>query len=98
MVRPYEIMLVLDPELDQEEAMEALLQRLQGVVTDGGGEITKMDPWGKRRLAYEVRGNTEGYYVVMNFRSESSVAQELERVVKLTDGVIRHLLVRLDEK
>jgi small subunit ribosomal protein S6 len=97
-VRPYEIMLVLDPELDQEEAMEALLQRLQGVVTDGGGEITKMDPWGKRRLAYEVRGNTEGYYVVMNFRSESSVAQELERVVKLTDGVIRHLLVRLDEK
>ena len=98
MVRPYEIMLVLDPELDQEEAMEALLQRLQGVVTDGGGEITKKDPWGKRRLAYEVRGNTEGYYVVMNFRSESSVAQELERVVKLTDGVIRHLLVRLDEK
>jgi small subunit ribosomal protein S6 len=98
LVRPYEIMLVLDPELDQEEAMEALLQRLQGVVTDGGGEITKMDPWGKRRLAYEVRGNTEGYYVVMNFRSESSVAQELERVVKLTDGVIRHLLVRLDEK
>ncbi|MGI6036372.1 MAG: 30S ribosomal protein S6 [Limnochordia bacterium] len=97
-MRPYEIMLVLDPELDQEEAMEALLQRLQGVVTDGGGEITKMDPWGKRRLAYEVRGNTEGYYVVMNFRSESSVAQELERVVKLTDGVIRHLLVRLDEK
>ncbi|NMB16789.1 MAG: 30S ribosomal protein S6 [Firmicutes bacterium] len=97
-MRPYEIMLVLDPELDQEEAMEALLQRLQGVVTDGGGEITKKDPWGKRRLAYEVRGNTEGYYVVMNFRSESSVAQELERVVKLTDGVIRHLLVRLDEK
>jgi small subunit ribosomal protein S6 len=98
LVRPYEIMLVLDPKLEQEEEREELLQRLQQVVTDGGGEITKVDPWGKRRLAYEIQGNTEGYYVVMHFRSESSAAQELERVVKLTEEIIRHLLVRLDEK
>lgn len=94
-VRPYEIMLVLQPDLE-EEATDALLERLTGVVTSEGGSIENLDRWGKRRLAYEIKGFTEGFYVVMDFQAEPATASELERIVKLTDGVIRHLLIRRD--
>lgn len=95
-MRPYEVMYILDPQLD-EEAIGALVERFEKIVTDGGGEIEKTDRWGKRRLAYEIDDRTEGFYVVMNFRSESAPAKELERVMKISDGVIRHLLVRREE-
>lgn len=95
MVRPYEMMLVLQPGLD-EEATDALLERLTGVVTSEGGTVDNLDRWGKRRLAYELKGFTEGFYVVIDFQAEPATASELERIVKLTDGVIRHLLIRKD--
>ncbi len=95
MVRPYEIMLVLRPDLE-EEAIDALLERLSGVVTGEGGAIDNVDRWGKRRTAYELEGFTEGFYVVIDFQAEPATASELERIVKLSDEIIRHLLVRRD--
>ena len=96
MVRPYEIMLVLKPDLE-EEAVNALLERFSGIVTGEGGTIDNVDRWGKRRTAYELKGFTEGFYVVIDFQAEPATAGELERIVKLSDGVIRHLLVRKEK-
>ncbi|MGE5509467.1 MAG: 30S ribosomal protein S6 [Chitinophagales bacterium] len=95
-MHPYELMLVLNPNLE-EEALDARIGKVQELISGRGGEIVKTEKWGKRKLAYEIAEFTEGFYVVMNFQGESAVATELERVLKITDDVIRHLLVRTDE-
>lgn len=96
-MRPYELMLILDPSVEGDEAVDAQLSRFVNVIQTGGGELEKVDKWGKRRLAYEIDGNTEGYYTVVEFQSGSDAVSELDRVLKITDGVIRHLLVRKEE-
>lgn len=98
MVRPYEIVTIYNPGLENEEAYDAQIEKFASLVTDNGGEVVNIDKWGRRRLAYEIKGLTEGYYVVMTFNAEPAVAAELERVSKITDSVVRHLLVKLDEK
>lgn len=97
-MRPYEIVIIYNPGLESEEAYDAQIERFSSLVTDNGGEVVQVDKWGRRRLAYEIQGLTEGYYVVMRFNAEPAAASELERVLKITDTVARHLLVRLDEK
>ncbi|NLP18364.1 MAG: 30S ribosomal protein S6 [Firmicutes bacterium] len=92
----YEMMFILNPELGEEE-IETVLERLQNIIREGGGEITNLDKWGKRRLAYEVKKFWEGFYVLMNFKSPSAVAAEVERVVKISDNIIRYLLIRDDK-
>jgi small subunit ribosomal protein S6 len=95
-VRNYESMYILKPELE-EEAIIATVSRFEDVVKNGGGEIVKTDRWGKRRLAYELNGITEGHYVLMTFKSPSSVAQELDRVLRIQDDVVRQLVIKKDE-
>ena len=95
-MRPYEVMYVLKPDLE-EEATNSLIDRLHNVITQQGGTIENVDRWGKRRLAYEVLGFREGYYVVTKFKGGPTLAKELDRVMKITDEVIRHMIVREDE-
>lgn len=95
-MRPYEVMYIINPQVD-EEATNALVERFEKIVADGGGEVVKTDRWGKRRLAYEIDDKAEGFYVVMDFKSEPAVAHEIERVMRITDGILRHILVRKDE-
>ncbi|MGE5592325.1 MAG: 30S ribosomal protein S6 [Betaproteobacteria bacterium] len=92
-MRDYEAMFILKPDLE-EEAVNATVTKFQDLVTGGGGTVSNVDRWGKRRLAYEIAGYTEGIYVVMEFSAEAGVARELERVFRITDEVIRHLIVR----
>lgn len=96
MVRPYEAVVVLNPALDAQEgeALNALLARLEKVITDSGGTLRKIDRWGRRRLAYPIQRQTEGYYVLLEFDGQPGAAQELERILRITDGVLRHLVVR----
>lgn len=96
-MRPYEIVTIYNPGLESEEVYDAQIERFKSLVTEQGGEVVEVDKWGRRRLAYEINGLTEGYYVVMRFNAEPAIASELERVMKITDTVVRHLLVRLDE-
>jgi len=96
-VRPYELVIIFNPGLEGEEAYDAQIERVKTIITDNGGEVEKADKWGRRRLAYEIKGLTEGYYVVMYFKAPSTAGAEVERVLKITDTVVRHLLVRLDE-
>ena len=92
----YELMVILNPELSEEET-EGTLQRLQDIIREGEGEVSNLDKWGKRRLAYEVKKFREGYYAVLNFKAAPAVAAELERIIKITDNIIRCMLIR-DER
>jgi small subunit ribosomal protein S6 len=94
-MRSYELMLVVRPE--DETVNQALVEKVQSLITDNGGTVDKLDPWGKRRLAYEIDRNKEGYYTVVNFQGEPKVAHELDRVLKITDSVVRFIIVRPGE-
>ena len=85
----YEAMYILNPALS-EEAIAALVAKFKGVV-EANGTVTEVDEWGKRRLAYPINDLAEGYYVLMNFESKPEFPAELERVMKITDGVMRCL-------
>lgn len=91
-MRKYEVIYILRPELDQE-AVQALVEKFQAIIT-AGGEVEKLDVWGKRRLAYEIEKLREGHYVLVNFNASSETIAELDRVLKITDEVIRYLIVR----
>jgi len=89
-------MYIIRPDLE-EEAIAAEVDRFAAVVTNNGGSEPTVEKWGKRRLAYEIDHFREGYYVVMNFQSEPHVSQELERMMRISDSVIRYLTVRKDD-
>jgi small subunit ribosomal protein S6 len=97
MVRPYEVLYIVHPDLSDEDAT-AIMEKYQKVAEEQGGEIESVNRWEKRRLAYEVKGQKEGVYVLMNFKSEPKAAAELDRLMKIADDVMRHLIVRTDEK
>ncbi|MGE5454942.1 MAG: 30S ribosomal protein S6 [Methylocystaceae bacterium] len=96
-MRSYEIMYILKPDLPQE-AIEAAQEKVIKIITDFGGEMVKVDNWGKRRLAYEINDLTEGFYVLLHFAGTTEAVNELERVLKISEDFIRHLIVRQDEK
>ncbi|TKJ16499.1 30S ribosomal protein S6 [Candidatus Woesearchaeota archaeon B3_Woes] len=90
-MRSYEVMLAINPQLEDEE-LDSLLTKFKKLITDAKGEITKTNKWGKRKLAYEIKDFTEANYVVLNFNVDEKIILELERVVKLEERVIRYLL------
>ena len=96
-MREYECMLILPAEAD-EALVGTAVDRIGKVVTPGGGEIGQLDRWGRRRFAYEIADQHEGYYVVVKFSAEPSVQVELDRVLKLADEVIRHKVMIQPEK
>jgi len=95
-MRPYEIMIILDPELE-EKALPKHLERYLKVITKDGGTVDNQDFWGKRRLAYEILKKSEGYYVVINFTSEPDAAKEMDRLLNLSESVLRTKLLRAIE-
>lgn len=95
-MRKYEILYIIRPDLD-EEATTALIDRLGGLVATNGGANLSINKWGKRRLAYEIEDYKDGQYVLMEFEGEGHVSQEIERVMKISDDVIRFLTVRKDD-
>jgi small subunit ribosomal protein S6 len=92
----YELMFIVKPELDEEQ-VTAATDRVHQLVVANGGNVTKTAAWGKRRLAYQVGPFKEGYYVVSNFTVDADKIAELERVLKISDTVFRHLLVRREK-
>ena len=95
-MRKYEVVFVLRPDLDEEKTNEAI-EKFKSLVENNGGEIASLDKWGKRRLAYEIDHTREGFYVVSKFKAPSAVASELDRVFKISDVFMRHIIVREDE-
>jgi small subunit ribosomal protein S6 len=80
-----------------EDGVAELHTQIEGIVTDSGGQIQKTDNWGRRRLAYEIGRHKEGTYVLELFTGHAEVVRELDRRLKVSDDVLRHLIVRVDE-
>lgn len=91
-MRDYEIMYIIKPELD-EEAVQAVVDRFNTLIADNGGEVVTADKWGKRKLAYEIRDYREGIYILVNFKGEAGTARELDRVLKITDDILRFMII-----
>lgn len=92
-MRKYEVMYIIRPDVEQE-VIDATAEKFNGIITQGGGEITKHEVLGKKRLAYEIKKFRDGIYVLTQFTADGSVVSELDRVLKITDEVIRHLIVK----
>lgn len=95
-MRNYELVYVLRPNLE-EEAKEAVLEKVKSII-ETAGEVEKVDVWGNKKLAYEIEKLTEGFYVLVSFKSNTEVPKEIDRNLKIMDAAIRHMIVKLDEK
>jgi small subunit ribosomal protein S6 len=92
----YETIFILDNRIE-EATRNSLVEKFKGVILSDG-EIENVDVWGTRKLAYPINDLTEGYYVLVNFKANSDLPQELDRVYRITEGVLRHIIIREDEK
>jgi small subunit ribosomal protein S6 len=92
----YELMVIINPEIDERQ-VPTTLDKFLAVITNDGGSIENVDVWGKRRLAYEIQKKTEGIYAVVNFTSTSDAAQELDRQLKLNEQIMRTKVLRAEE-
>ncbi|MCU9613471.1 30S ribosomal protein S6 [Caldibacillus lycopersici] len=95
-MRKYEVMYIIRPNID-DEAKKAVVERFAKVLTDNGAEITQQKDWGKRRLAYEINDFRDGYYQIINFTSGAEAVEEFDRLAKISEDIIRHLIVKEEE-
>ncbi|MFC4402340.1 30S ribosomal protein S6 [Gracilibacillus xinjiangensis] len=93
----YEIMYIIRPNIE-EEAQTALIERFNGILTDNGAEIEKVEEVGKKRLAYEINDHRDGYYVVINFKGDEAAINEFNRQAKFSDDIIRYMAIREDDQ
>jgi small subunit ribosomal protein S6 len=96
-LRSYELMYILDPSLD-EDSSKALVGKVEDLMTKQGVAIENTEAWGKRRLAYRIKGHWEGNYVLSHLKAVPHAISEMERRLRVTDGVLRFLTVRVDEE
>ncbi|GAB2985313.1 MAG TPA: 30S ribosomal protein S6 [Actinotalea caeni] len=94
-MRQYELMIILDPEVD-ERTVAPSLEKFLSVITTGGGSVENVDIWGRRRLAYEIAKRSEGIYAVVNMTATPELAKELDRQLGLNESVLRTKLIRPD--
>jgi small subunit ribosomal protein S6 len=92
-VNDYEVLLMLDADLPEERHNE-IISRTRDLVEKGGGTWVGHDPWGRRKLAYEIAKKTDGFYHLIQFDADPATLDELTRILKITDGVMRHLATR----
>jgi small subunit ribosomal protein S6 len=93
-MRQYELMIILDPDLE-ERTIQPSLDKFLSVVTKDGGTVDTVDLWGRRRLSYDIKKKSEGIYAVIKMSAESATAQELDRQLGLNESVLRTKLLRL---
>ncbi|CEO90586.1 30S ribosomal protein S6 [Syntrophaceticus schinkii] len=94
-MRSYETLFVLKPDLD-EDATTAAIERLTELIQKNKGTVEQINRWGKKRLAYEIEDYREGYYTLVYFQGEPETAKELDRVMRISDFLLRHTIVRRD--
>jgi len=92
-MRKYEIMYIIRPNIE-DEAKKALVERFNTILTDNGAELTEVKEWGKRRLAYEINDFRDGYYMLVQVQAEAAAVQEFDRLAKISEDIIRHMVIR----
>ena len=88
----YEVMFIVKPA--EEEATNAVIEKVEALIARVGGTVEKVDRWGKRRLAYAVKKFTDGYFVLVNFEAAPAEIKEIDRVMKINDEILKHLIVK----
>lgn len=96
-MKAYELLFFVDPALDPETRL-AVMKRIDNTIAEGNGKVDNVDEWGKRKLAYEINKLTEGDYTLINFHADPTQIAELDRVLRITDAVVRHMIVRRDDQ
>ena len=91
----YEVMFIVKPA--EDEAINTVVTKIENLIKSNGGTVEKVDRWGKRRLAYEVKDFMEGYYVLIYFSAEPKAIAELDRVMKITDELLKHMIIKEEE-
>lgn len=94
MKKYFEIMYIVKPI--EEDAFKAVVAKFDKLITANGGNVEKTDCWGKKRLAYEIQNLNEGLYVLVTFRADAATVKELDRVMRITDEVLRHMIISKD--
>jgi small subunit ribosomal protein S6 len=89
----YEIMYIIRPNIE-DEAKKALVERFTNVLADNGAEVAEVKEWGKRRLAYEINDFRDGYYMLLQVGSKPEAVQEFDRLAKISEDIIRHMVTR----
>ena len=95
-MHPYELMVIVNPEVE-DRTVQPMIEKFLGVITTGGGTIDNVDYWGRRRLAYEIQKKSEGIYTIVNFTADPATTQELERQLRLSESIMRTKVLRADE-
>jgi len=94
-VNKYEVMFIAKPLEDAE--VDPIAEFVSNLIKKNGGNVEKVDRWGKRHLAYPVKKQTDGNYVLINFEADPAVIKEIDRVMKIQDNILKHLIVKIDE-
>jgi small subunit ribosomal protein S6 len=92
----YEVALIIRPEVD-EEGQEAIIERLSEILIADGGQVANVETWGRRRLAYQINKENEGIYFFIQGQFSASVLPELERNIRLSESILRHMVLRTDK-
>ncbi|MHB1614442.1 MAG: 30S ribosomal protein S6 [Actinomycetes bacterium] len=96
-MRHYEVMVILDPDVE-ERAVPPAMERFLQVVRDGGGAVEKVDIWGRRRLSYDIKKKSEGIYTVVDLHATPALVSELDRQLNLNEAVLRTKVIRPDQR
>ena len=96
-MKAYELLLIFNPGLSEDDRGVAL-ERVQSLISDGGSTLDKVDEWGKRKLAYEIDKISDGDYVLFEFQAKPAAIAEIDRVLRITDAVLRFIIVQCDEQ
>ena len=91
----YEVVLIIKPA--EEEVVNAVITKFENLIQNNGGEVEKIDRWGKRRLAYAIKDIMDGYYCIITFVADPKVIFEFDRVMKLTDDLLKHMIIKEKE-
>ena len=94
-VNKYEVMFIARPL--EDEAVKPIIEFVDALLKKNGAKVEKIEPWGKRHLAYPVKKQNDGYYVLVNFDAEPDIIKEIDRVMKIRDEILKQLIVKIDE-
>ena len=96
-MKAYELLFFVAPSTD-EETRTAVMKRIETTISDAKGTVDNVDNWGKRKLAYEINGLTDGDYTLVDFNADPADVAELDRILRITDTVVRHMIVKRTDR
>lgn len=96
-MKAYELLFFVAPTISDENRV-AVMKRIETTIAEGAGKVDNVDEWGKRKLAYEINGLTDGDYTLVNFHADPQNVAELDRVLRINDAVVRHMIVKREDR